>query len=428
MVPEVLRQTPFRRFWSARTISLFGDQVAMVAAPLVAALVLDAGPAEMGYLVAAGMLPHLLLSVYAGAWVDRRGRRRQTMIAADLGRAVLVLTVPAAAVLGVLTMSQLYVVGFAMGVLSVFFDVSHSTLFVSLVSRDDYVPANSLIHGSRAMSMLGGPTLGGILVEIITAPLTLIANSVSFLASAFLLGRINPVEPPTETRTSGHISAGARYIWRTPVVRAALGATATVNFFMYMIMALYVLYTTTALEMRPGALGLTIGAGAIGGVLGAIVTGKVAKRIGVGPAFAVGCVAFPAPWLILPALGGPGWHAVVLLAVANIGSGVGLMVLDISVGSIFAAIIPHRLRARVDGAYRTVNFGIKSLGALAGGGLATVYGMRPALWVAGLGAITSVLWVLGSPIPGMRTLPERSKDLDEESEYAVPESTTGGDK
>lgn len=425
MLPKPLQDTAFRRFWTARTISLFGDQVTLVVLPLIGALALHASPAEMGYLTAAGLLPSLLLSLHAGAWIDRRGKRRQMMILADVARAALLLTIPAAAVWGVLTLLQLYIVAFAVGTFSVLFEVSRSTVFVSLVPRDQYVAANSLLNGSRPISYMAGTSLGGLLVEILTAPIALLVDAFSYLASAYFLTRIKPVEPPTEVVARSRVMAGIRYIAQNPVVRAALGATATVNFFMFMIAALMILYATTTLDVPPGALGLTMAAGAIGGLAGAVLTGRVTRRIGVGPAFIVGCVAFPAPLLLVPAAGGPLWLVIAMLAAAQMGAGAGLMILDISIGSIFAAIIPHRFRARVDGAYRTVNFGIKAVGALAGGGLASVIGMRETLVVAGLGALTGVVWVARSPIPSLHELPEPSEEPESEPATATPR--TDGD-
>jgi MFS family permease len=164
LVPPLLRESPpFRLFFAGQAVSLVGDQVTLIALPLVGVLVLDANATQMGYLVAAELAPNLLFSLHAGALVDRRGRRRQTMIATDVGRAALVGSVPLAYALGVLSFPQLYVVGFLVGTLGVVFHVSYSTLFVSLVPRERYVEASSILNGSRALSFVGGPSIGGIL-------------------------------------------------------------------------------------------------------------------------------------------------------------------------------------------------------------------------------------------------------------------------
>ena len=405
-LPAVLRGREFRRFWLGETVSLFGDQITLIALPLVAVLSLDASAAEMGYLGAAGLIPSLLFSLHAGAWADRRGRRRQTMIATALGRAALLATIPLAYVVGVLSLGQLYVVSFLVGTLSVLFFVSYSTLFVSLVPRSDYLEANALLNGSRAFSFVAGPSIGGVLVQVLSAPGALLADAVSFLGSALSLKSISPVEPPTEEAKQGHLKAGIRYIANSPILRASLLATATINFFNFIFWALFILYATRSLDVRPGLLGPLLGAASVGGVIGSVVTGRLSRRIGVGPAFALGCVLFPAPLVLVPLAGGARWTVLAMLFAAEFFSGLGVMVLDITAASIKAALVPDRLRARIAGAYMVVNYGVRPIGSLAGGALGTWIGLRPTLWIASVGAIGGVLWLLPSPLLRLRELPE----------------------
>jgi MFS family permease len=405
-VPEVLRERGFRRFWLGETVSLVGDQITLIALPLVAVLELDASASQMGLLTAAALVPNLLFSLHAGAWIDRRGKRRQMMIATTLGRAVLLASIPLAYVLGVLSLAQLYVASFLIGTLSVLFFVAYSTLFVSLVPRSRYLEANSLLHGSRALSFVAGPSVGGLLVQALSAPGALVADAVSFLASAFSLNSISPAEPPTEEPQRGHVKAGIRYIRNSPIVRASLLTTATINFFNFIFWALFILYATRVLEVRPSLLGLVLGAASIGGVIGSLIAGRLSRTIGVGPAFAVGCVVFPAPLVLVPLAGGAHWRIVALLFAAEFLSGLGVMVLDITAASIKAALVPDRLRARVSGAYMVVNYGVRPIGALVGGALGSWIGLRPTLWIASVGAVAGVLWLLPSPIFRLRELPE----------------------
>jgi MFS family permease len=405
-LPAILRGRDFRRFWLGESISLIGDQITLIALPLVGVLALHADAAQMGYLGAAALIPNLLFSLHAGAWLDRRGRRRQAMIVTALARAALLATIPIAYWLGALTMAQLYVVSFLVGTLSVFFFVAYSTLFVSLVPRDRYLEASSLLHGSRAFSFVAGPSIGGVLVQIFSAPGALIADAVSFLVSAFSLGSIHPTEPPTEEAQRGHVKAGIAYIRRSPIVRASLLATATINFFNFVFWALFLLYATKTLGVGAGLLGLVLGAASVGGVLGSIVTGRISRRIGVGPAFIAGSVLFPAPLVLVPLAGGAEWTILAFLFAAEFLSGFGVMVLDITANSIKAALVPDRLRARVSGAYMVVNYGVRPIGALVGGALGTWIGLRPTLWIASLGAIAGVLWLLPSPVLRLRDLPE----------------------
>jgi MFS family permease len=412
-LPPLLRENvPFRRFWAAQTVSLVGDQITLIALPLVAVLALDATPAQMGYLFAAELAPNLLFALHAGAWVDRRGRRRQLMISTDLVRAALVGSIPLAYALDALTFPHLLVVGFVMGTMSVLFQVSYSSLFVALLRRDQYVVGASLLHGTRAFSYVAGPSAGGLLVQALSAPVTLVVDAVSYLVSALFLRRVNAVEPATEEPGRGHVVAGVRYIAGSEIIRAALGATATINFFNFVFFALFILYATRELDVSAGTLGLVLGAGAVGGVIGSVVTGRVGRRIGIGPAFALGCVVFPAPLLLIPLADGPKWLVLACLFAAEFGSGLGVMLLDISAGAIAAAIVPDRLRSRVSGAYTVVNYGVRPLGALAGGALGTWIGVRETLWIATAGALLGVLWLLPSPILRLRELPEPEEILD----------------
>lgn len=409
-VPELLGERAFRRYWTGQTVSLFGDQVTFLAVPLAAVLVLHVDAAEMGWLSMAGLLPALLFSLTAGAWVDRRGRRRQVMIAADLGRAALMASLPLAYALGHLSLPQMYAVVFLVGTLSVVFDVCNAALFVSLVEPEEYVQGSTLVNGSRAFSFVAGPSVGGLLVQVLAAPLALFVDALSYVCSAGLLARIAPVEPPPAAPRKGHFSAGLRFIARSRAMRALVAGAATVNFFNFVFHALMVLYAVDQLGLSAGTLGVVLGAGAVGGLLGAFVTGRVVRRIGIGPTVLLGFVGFPAPLVLVPLAGGPRLLVLAALFGAEFLSGVGLMLLDIGSGSFQAALVPDALRSRVSGAFRMVNYGVRPLGALAGGLLGSTLGLRPTLWVATVGGVLGALWLLPSPIPRMRALPEKAED------------------
>jgi predicted MFS family arabinose efflux permease len=227
------------------------------------------------------------------------------------------------------------------------------------------------------------------------------------VASAACLRSISPVEPPIEKAERGHLKAGMRYLWRSPVIRASLLATATINFFNFVFWALFILYVTRTLGVSPGVLGLVLGAASVGGVIGSLVTGRISRRIGVGPAFALGCVLFPAPLVLVPLAGGSDWTILACLFAAEFGSGFGVMILDIASGTIKAALVPDRLRARVSGAYMVVNYGVRPVGAIVGGALGTWIGLRTTLWIASVGAIVGALWLLPSPVLRLRELPDQ---------------------
>lgn len=401
-VPALLRNPVYRRYWSASTVSMFGDQVSSVAMPLTAVLVLHAHAAQMGYLTALQWLPSLLLGLHAGAWADRWGQRRRTMIAADLGRSLLLATIPLCAACHLLSLWQLYSVAFAAGTLSILFNVSDGTLFVSIVEPREYVDGQALIYVSRALSFIGGPSIGGLLVQFLTAPFAIVADALSFLGSASLLHRIRPAEPPADDGTAGAV-AGLRFIARSGIVRAALTGVAVINFFHMMYSTLFLLYAVRVLHMRPGLLGVVLGIGAFGGFLGSLSTKRLTQRAGMGWACAAGCVLFTVPLALVPLAGAAHGRVMIeLLMAAEFVSGFGVMLLDITVGSIFAAVIPGALRSRVTGAFQAINYGTRPPGALIGGLLGTVLGLREALWIAVIGGILGALLVLPSPLPRFR--------------------------
>jgi MFS family permease len=414
-VPPLLADAPdFRRLWLGQTISVFGDQVTQLGLPLVAVLTLGADASQMGLLTAVGLLPHLLFSLPAGVWLDRVRSRRRLMIAADLGRAALIASIPLAYALGGLSMPQLYVVAFLAGSLSVIFDLSWNTLFVSVTARDRYVEAMALLNGSRSLASVAGPTIGGLLVQVFTAPLALLLDAVSYLGSVVFLRRIRSPEPPIEAEagsTRDQLLAGLSFVLRDSIMRPTLLSVATINLFTFVSGALFVLYATTTLGVSPGALGLALGTGAVGAVVGAIVATRIGRRIGLGPAYALGCVIFPASLLLIP-IAGPDMPMPLILALlfgSEFGAGFGVMILDINVGAILYARTPDRIRARAGGAFRFVNYGVRPIGALLGGILGGALGVRGAIAVGSILAVAGVLFLVGSPVLRLRDLPEASE-------------------
>jgi MFS family permease len=402
LIPHLLRDQVFRRYWGASTVSMFGDQVSSIAIPLTAVIVLHASAAQMGYLTALQWLPSLLFGMYAGAFADRRGQRRRTMILADLGRAVLLTAIPVGYVTHMLTLWQMYGVTFAAGTLSILFNVSDGTLFVSIVEPAEYVDGQSLLYSSRALSFIGGPSIGGLLVQALTAPYAIVADAASFLGSAFFLSKITPVEPPADRDARG-ITLGLTFIARSAIVRASLTGVAVINLFNMMFSALFMLYAVRVLHLGPGVLGGVLGIAALGGLLGALLTKKFCAQMGVGLSYIAGCFAFTAPLALVPLASlARGVPVLGLLFLAEFVSGFGVMVLDISVGSMFAIVIPETVRSRVTGAFQAINYGTRPAGALLGGLLGTVLGLKEALWIAVAGGVFGAVLLLPSPLPGFR--------------------------
>ncbi len=411
-IPALLRSNrPFRNFWAGQTISLFGDQISLLALPLLAALVLDASAAQVALLSAATMIPNLFFSVHFGAWADRFPNRRRLMIVADLGRAALLLTLPLAAALGALTLPQLYVVALGVGTLAVLSDVSYFTVFAALIRREEYLDGSTLVNGSRALSLVGGNGIAGLLVQLFTAPFALIADALSFVASALFLRRAPVEEPPVEAAEENRgLSEGIRYIARTPLIRATLAASATFNLFNAAFWALLVVFAVRTLGVGAGALGAVLSIGALGSLLGTVLTGRLTRRIGIGNTLIVAFTLAPLPLVLMALASGSMGVVLAMLGVAEFLSGAGIMVLDVSLGALFAALVPDQLRSRVTGAYIFVNYGIRPLGALGAGLLTTATDIRTTMMVTAIGGLAGVLWLLPSPMPRLRTLPEAVPD------------------
>jgi predicted MFS family arabinose efflux permease len=282
---------------------------------------------------------------------------------------------------------------------------------VAVAKREQYVQANSLLNGSRSLSSVGGPALAGVLIELFKAPLTLVADALSFVASAFFLSRLRAQEAPIEHDPGSirnQLASGLRFLVRDPIIRPTVLSIATVNLFNFCFAGLFVLYVLKYLAVEPGVLGVALGVGAVGSVLGAVVSARIGRRLGIGRAWIVGLLVFPGATILVP-LTGPDLPMPLILAllfVMEFVSGFGVMILDINGGSMLVARTPDRIRGRVNGAFRFVNMGVRPVGALLGGVLGELFGVRETLLVVTVASMTGVLWLIGSPIPGLHDLPE----------------------
>jgi len=220
---------------------------------------------------------------------------------------------------------------------------------------------------------------------------------------------VDAPDPPVAEHAEGGVLAGARWIRGNAIIRAELLGVATLNLFNFMYFALFLLYATRSLHVRPGTLGVVLGVASVGTLFGSVVTARISRRIGVGPAFLIGCFLFPAPLILVPAAGGPHWLIVLLLFTAELLSGFGLMLLDILAGAMSAAVIPAHLRSRVSGAFMVVNNGIRPLGTAIGGVLGSLIGLRPTLWIATVGALAGMFFLLPSPIRSLHEVPDEAQ-------------------
>ena len=409
-VPGLLREPEFRSFWLGQTVSVFGDQISYLALPIVAVLTLNADAGQMGLLTAMSLLPALLFSLPGGVWLDRIHRRRRLMIIFDLARAGLVAIVPIAYLLDFLSMTLLLAVAFLVGTLAIGFHLAWMTVFASVARREQYVEANALLNGSRSVSAVGGPALGGVLIQLLNAPIALVADALSFLASAVFLARVRAPDADVEHDPGTireQLTSGMSFVLRDPILRPSILGVATMNLFNFAYQALFILFATRYLGVEPGVLGLLLGVGAIGGVLGAIVGPGVGRRLGVGGAFTVAIVIFSASAILVPlALGLPYPVILALLFLAEFIGGFGVMILDINGGSLLIARTPSRIRGRAGGAFTFINVGIRPIGAILGGTLGALIGVRETLLIVTVAQLSGLLWLFRSPVIGLKELPE----------------------
>jgi MFS family permease len=411
------RHGDFLKLWSAETISQFGSQVDDLAFALVAILVLDASAFEVAVLGTVLFLPFILFTLPAGVWVDR-WPRRPVLIVGDFGRAVLYATVPIAYVADVLTLWQLYAVGFLVGVFQVFFDVAYQSYLPSLVDRDQIIEGNSKFEISRSAAQLSGPGLGGILVEILTAPYAVLVDALSFLASGlFILGIRKHEEPPerataadgSKTTFWAEVKEGLRFVLGNPNLRAQAGCTGTSNFFFSAGFAVVLVFFVRELGLSPGLIGVVFSVGAVGSMIAAFTAMRIQRRFGIGPT-TIAVTLFQGPAFLAVAFAPEGTAALPILVASQLVIGFVLVTYNIIQVSYRQAICPARLQGRMNSAMRFIVWGTIPLGTLTGGALASWVGLREAIAIGAIGSSLSFLWILLSPQRHLREMPEPVDD------------------
>ena len=395
------------KLWAGQGVSQFGSMITRDALPLIGVLVLRASPWQMGLLSAAGSAPVLFIGLLAGAWVDRL-RRRPILIAADLGRALLVASIPLAALLGRLTLGHLYGVAALAGVLTVFFDVAYEAFLPTLVAPEQIFEGNSKLGLTGSLAEIVVPGITGLLVQIISGPLTLAVDALSFLGSAFSLTLIRSPEPPPprgpQTSVAHEIGEGLRLTWSQPVLRALALTAAWGSFFGGFYGALYSLYALDVLGLTPLALGLIIACGGVGALLGAAAARPLARRLGPGRAIIASSAVMGVFGLLTPLAGGPTWLAIMLLALPQLVGDLFRAAFEISALSLRQSITPIHLLGRVGASVGFLAGGVGTLGLLAGGLLGSAIGIRPAIWIAALGGLAATPWLVFSPLPALRKI------------------------
>jgi MFS family permease len=411
---SVWTNSDFVKLWAGETVSLTGSQITQFALPLVAILTLHAGVLQVGLLSACRTAPTVLVSLFAGVWLDRR-RRRPILIFCSLTNAALIALVPISYAAGLLSIALLYVVTLASGVLSVVFDIGVLTYVPTLVDRRHLADSNSKIQASISLSLVAGPGLAGAMVGALTAPITLIADSVSYLCSATgLISIAKPEQPPeipaVRPSVRSSIAEGIRAVYGSPILRSLLNLSATFNFVQAGFITIFVVYGVRVLHLSPFRLGLVLGAIAVGGIVGAMLSNRISPIFGIGPTM-FGCLstATVCPMvLLLPRDGSFGSMAIMICT--ELIYGFGVLSFNVITVTVRQTVTPNRLLGRMNASYRMVLFGMAPLGAALAGFLGQHFGLRTALVIAVLAFPSTILWMIPSPVVRMREMPAGSAE------------------
>jgi MFS family permease len=401
------RHADFMKLWAGQTVSELGSVVTRTAVPLVALMVLGAGPLEMALLVVSASLAVLLVGFFAGAWVDRL-RRRPLLIWADTIRAVVLFSIPAAYQIGVLRIEQLYVVVFVEGCLGALFDAAYPAYVPSLIGVDRVVEGNSKLATSSSLAEIGGPGLGGGLVQVIGAPLSILVDAISFVASAISLVLIRSPEPARPTRTSStpirhEILEGLSLVRRHPVLVPLTLRSIIAHVAGSFYGVLYTIYLISDLHLSPFVLGVVISAGGVGSLVGSFFASRVITRLGLGPALIWTATGAAIVGLLTPLAGGPLVLATLMVFLPQL-IGDGLQTIEgVAELSLIQGVIPDRILGRVNATLEVFSHGIAyPLGALLAAALAGWIGVRGGIAIGWAGMAVSILLLVLSPLPGIR--------------------------
>ena len=409
---ELLRHRDFRLLWGGETVSELGSQVSLLALPLLAVGPLHATALEMGLLTAASTAAFLVVGLPAGVWVDRM-RRRRVMIGADVGRVIVLGSVPIAYALGDLTLAQLFVVTLVSGILTVFFDVAYQSYLPALVGRAHLVEGNAKLTGSAQVAAVAGPSVAGGLVQAIGSSAAVAVDSLSFVVSAAAVGAIRAPEPKPVVPEGGHprllhgIAEGLRFVFGNALLRAIAATTATANLFSGIAAAVEILFLVRQVHASPGVIGLLFTMGGVGGVAGAFAAGPIARRFGGARATILGITASAGALLIPLTMPGGG---LLFFGFGMLMVGFSATVYNVNQVSFRQQLCPDRLLGRMNATMRFVVWGVLPVGAVVGGVLGAALGLRTTLWIGALGQALAVVWLLASPMRGLRDFPDAPPD------------------
>jgi MFS family permease len=406
------RHPDFLRLWGGQSISELGSQVTVIAMPLTAVLVLHGSAFEVGALNAVLMAPFLLFGLPAGALVDRLPMRT-VMIVADAARLIVLGSIPLAAALGGLTLGQLYAVAFLSGICTVFFDVAYQSYLPVIVARTQLTDGNGKLTSTSQIASIAGPAAGGALVGAVGAAKAIGADAASYLfsvASLIAIRHRDPTEPQPRTRTLAALVAetreGLRFVTRHPMLRRIAGCTGSSNLTGDIGWAVITVFMVRTLHLSPTRIGLIYAIGSVAGLAGALAARRLIDRLGVGRTI-IGSAMLTSLGAIGVPLASPGagaWWVVGGFAVFWLGA----VTYNVAQVSLRQAITPPHLLGRMNATMRFMVWGPMPIGALIGGALGSLIGLRPTLWVSAVGGLLAPLWVVFSPVRHQREIPDEA--------------------
>jgi MFS family permease len=411
--PSLWHHADFMKIWTAATVSLMGSQVSQLAIPFIAAVLLNATPLEVSLLGVVEMLPFVLFTLPAGAWLDR-ARRRPVLIAGDFGRAIALVTIPIAYAAGVLTIWQLYLVGLVAGTLTVFFDVADQSYLPVLLDREDLVEGNAKLSLSGSAAQIAGPGLSAGLIGIVGAPFAIIGDAASFLASGGLISLVRrPEQRPerrltaagSETSMRQEIAEGLRYVLGHPNLRMIAATTGTSNFGSNLAFSIFAIFVYRELHLSIQLVGLAFSLGAFGVLAGALTSGFISKRLGLGPTIVGSAFLSGAAGFLYALMPSEAVIAGALLAASGFLSGFSVVVYNVAQVSYRQAITPLDMQGRMNATMRFIVWGTIPFGALAGGLLASFLPVRTTVLIGAAVESLAFVWVLLSPVRSLREIP-----------------------
>ncbi|WP_328885084.1 MFS transporter [Streptomyces sp. NBC_00316] len=408
--PSLWRDSDFRRLWVGQSASQLGEHTSLVVLPLIAVVTLNADAGQLGVLRAVGQAPILLLALFAGAWVDR-WRTRTVMVLTDAGRALALGGAAVAGLLGGLGLPALFVVAFAVGALSVFFDVAYQTSLVRLVGRDQLMRGNSALEGSRSAAQIGGPALGGATVSLLSAPIGVASSAAFFMLSFLSIRRIHRREPIPERlqrppRVWRRIHEGLRFVVGDTSLRTVGAASAAFQFSFAAMMTVYLLFLPRELHLSGTAVGLALAATGPGALLGSLLAARLPSRFGYGAVLVSAAALGDGVMLCVPALHGPSTVTIPVLLAVNFVFGAFGQLVNVTVMAVRQAVTPHGMQGRVAATITFVGMGLTPVGSLLGGCLADAWGLRTSLLVTAAGMMLSPVLMALSPLARLgRVLP-----------------------